>query len=119
MKKVNIKDKFDLFSDLWKPKVVGELNESYVKVVKVKGEFDWHYHSDGDELFYIIKGALKIKFDDDEVILKNGDMFVVPKATEHCIVADDEVHLMLITPKCFTSMGNLNPEIVRDDVDRI
>lgn len=119
MKKVTIKSKFGLFSDLWRPKVVDEFNESYVKVVKVKGEFDWHYHSNGEELFYVVKGRLKIKFDDDEVILNVGDMLVVPKATEHCIVAEEEAHLMLITPKCFTNMGKLKPNTATEEVDRI
>lgn len=79
MDKVNLSDKFSLFSEHWSPKIVGELNDAYVKVAKLKGEFIWHQHENEDEMFLIHKGRLLIKFRDKDVWLKPGEFLIVPK----------------------------------------
>src|SRR3954470_339942 len=102
MEKVNLAQKFSLFSDYYSPKLVGELNDSHVKLVKVKGEFVWHHHNVEDELFLILKGKLRMKyFDGDqerETIINEGEFIIVPHGVEHKPVADEEVHLLLLEP---------------------
>lgn len=111
MEKVNLSQKLSLFSDYYSPKVVGELNDSQVKLVKVKGEFVWHHHEVEDELFLILKGTLRIKYFDGgserEVRLGEGEFVIVPHGIEHKPVADEEVHLMLIEPKTTLNTGNV------------
>ena len=80
---VNIKQKFSLFTEQWSPKIIGQLNGQDVKLAKLEGEFVWHDHKNEDELFYIIKGSLKIEFRDKIVELKEGDMLIIPKGVEH------------------------------------
>src|SRR5512147_3329566 len=100
MEKVNLAQKLSLFSDYYSPKVVGEVNDSQVKLVKVKGEFVWHHHDVEDELFLIIKGTLRMKYFDGreerEIQIGEGEFVIVPHGVEHKPVADDEVHLMLL-----------------------
>jgi mannose-6-phosphate isomerase-like protein (cupin superfamily) len=114
MEKVNLRQKLSLFSDYYSPKVVGELNDSQVKLVKVKGEFLWHHHEVEDELFLILKGTLRIKYFDGgqerEVLLGEGEFVIVPHGLEHKPVADEEVHLMLIEPKTTLNTGNVQNE---------
>lgn len=98
MKKVNIPEKFEQFSDHWSPRIVGELNGQQVKLAKLKGEFIWHSHKDEDEMFFIIKGKLKIEFRDRTVELNENDFFIVPRGTEHKPIAEEEVHVMLFEP---------------------
>ena len=88
MKVVNVKEKFGLFSEHWSPRIIGELNGQDVKIAKVKGEFIWHNHKEEDELFYIIKGSLKIDFEDGIRTLNEGDMLIIPKGVEHKPIAE-------------------------------
>jgi mannose-6-phosphate isomerase-like protein (cupin superfamily) len=115
MDKVNLNEKLALFSDHWSPRIVGELNGHQVKLAKLKGEFVWHRHEDEDEMFLVLKGNLVIRMRDREVALQPGEMFIVPRNTEHQPVADDEVHVLLVEPA-----GTLNTGDVRDrrTVDR-
>ena len=108
--KVNIDKKFATFSDYWSPKIAGELNESYVKLVKLKGEFVWHHHENEDELFLVTKGHLLIKFRDREVWLDEGEFLIIPRGVEHCPVAEQEVHVMLLEPKTTLNTGNVENE---------
>lgn len=114
MEKVNLAQKLSLFSDYYSPKVVGELNDFRVKLVKVKGEFVWHHHEVEDELFLILKGTLRIKYFDGgqerEVRLGEGEFVIVPHGVEHKPIADEEVHLMLIEPKTTLNTGNVQNE---------
>jgi mannose-6-phosphate isomerase-like protein (cupin superfamily) len=105
-KTINITEKFDLFSDLWSPKVVAEMNNYQFKIAKVKGEFVWHSHDDTDETFIIIEGKLTIEFRDSKVELKKGEMFIVPKGKEHKPIANSECQIMLIEPKGVVNTGN-------------
>lgn len=93
-------------SELWSPRVVAELDDSYVKVAKVQGTLAWHSHEHEDELFYILKGSLTIEMEDRTVVLHAGDTFVVPKGVRHNPVAEQECHLMLIERKSTLHTGN-------------
>jgi mannose-6-phosphate isomerase-like protein (cupin superfamily) len=119
MEKVIVGDKFSLFSDYWSPKVAAELNDSYIKLAKFKGEFVWHHHENEDELFFVMKGQLLIKLRDGEVRIGPGEFVVIPRGIDHLPVAEDEVHVILIEPKATSNTGNVvgdrtvaNPERV-------
>ncbi len=99
MSKVNLAEKFKKFDDLWSPKLVGELNENYIKLAKGKGELDWHTHDDEDEFFLVVSGHLDIHLRDTVVSLDPGEMFVVPKGVEHRPVAQHGAEILLIEPK--------------------
>lgn len=110
MDKVNLSEKFALFSEYWSPRIVAELNDSHVKVVKLHGEFVWHHHDHEDELFFVIKGRLLMKLHDGDIWIEEGEMLVVPKGVEHMPVADQEVWVMLIEPKSTLNTGNVQNE---------
>jgi mannose-6-phosphate isomerase-like protein (cupin superfamily) len=107
MERVNLADKFNRFSDYWSPKILAELNDSHVKIAKLKGEFVWHHHVDEDELFLVIKGRLVIKLRDGEIQLGEGEFAIVPKGVEHLPIADEEAHVLLIEPKTTLNTGNV------------
>lgn len=110
MEKVNLDQKLTLFNDYWHPRIVGELNDSHVKVVKVQGEFVWHHHDHEDELFLILKGRLQMQFRDRDVWLEEGEFIIVPRGVEHRPVAPEEVHLLLLEPKSTLNTGNVMDE---------
>ncbi len=110
MDMVNIDQKFSLFNDYWKPKIVGELNNSYIKLVKLKGEFVWHKHDNEDELFFVVKGKLLIKLRDRDAWINEGEFLIIPKSVEHCPVAENEVHVMLLEPKTTVNTGDVQNE---------
>lgn len=117
--KVNLAQKLSLFSDYWSPKIVAELNDSYVKVVKLKGEFVWHQHEHEDELFLVVKGTLVIKLRDRDITLHEGELAVIPKGVEHCPVAEDEVHVVLLEPKTVVNTGDVRNERTVAELERI
>ena len=110
MEKVNLAQKLSLFQEYWSPKIAGELNDSYIKLVKLKGEFVWHHHEAEDELFLVVKGKLLIKFRDRDLWLEEGVLVIIPKGVEHMPVAEEEVHLILIEPKTTVNTGNAQNE---------
>ena len=89
----------------WSPRVVAELDDSYVKVAKVQGSLTWHSHDNEDELFYVLQGAQRIEMEDRTVELREGDAFVVPKGVRHNPVAEQECHIMLIERKTTLHTG--------------
>lgn len=119
MNKVNLAQKFSLFHDFWSPKIVGELNDSYVKLVKLQGEFLWHHHENEDELFLVVKGRLRIRFRDRDVELKENEFLVVPKGVEHLPVAEEEAYVLLLEPKSTLNTGNVSNERTVADLERI
>jgi mannose-6-phosphate isomerase-like protein (cupin superfamily) len=119
METINLENKFSLFSDYWNPHVVGELNDSHIKVVKLKGEFIWHHHDEEDELFLVVKGTLRMKFRDREAVVREGEFLIVPRGVEHCPVADEEVHLVLMEPKSTLNTGNISNERTVTQLERI
>ncbi|MCY7732691.1 cupin domain-containing protein [Bacillus safensis] len=105
--KTNVQEKFLKINDYWNPRISGELNDSYIKMVKVKGEFIWHHHDEEDEMFFVCKGKLVIRFRDKEIALNEGEFIVIPKGIEHQPIAEEEVHLLLIEPKTTLNTGNV------------
>jgi len=119
MEKVNLSEKFKLFTDTWCPKIVGVLNDSYVKLAKFKGEFVWHQHEHEDELFYVVKGKLTIRLKERDIHLEEGEFFIVPKGVEHMPVAAEEAHIFLLEPKSVLNTGNTIGEKTVKDLERI
>lgn len=117
--KVNLAEKFRLFQDYWSPKIVGELNDSHVKLVKVKGEFIWHHHENEDELFLVVKGALRIELRDRAIRLEEGEFVIIPRGLEHMPVAEEEAHLLLLEPKTTLNTGNVRSERTVAELERI
>lgn len=107
MESVNLKEKFSRFSEIYKPKIIGEVNDCLIKAVKFKGEFLWHHHDHEDELFLVVKGTMRMKFRDRERIVREGEFIIVPRGVEHCPVADQEAHVVLIEPKSTLNTGNI------------
>ncbi len=116
---VNLAEKFAAFQDFWNPRVIGELNDFAVKIVKLKGEFIWHHHDAEDELFLVIKGTLRMCFRDHEAIVCEGEFIIVPHGVEHLPVAEDEVHLVLLEPKTTLNTGNITNERTVRQLERI
>ena len=110
-KKINIRKKFDRFSDYWSPKVIAEMNDYQFKLVKVKGEFVWHNHSHTDEVFIVIEGCLKIEFAEQTVELSAGEMYVVPKGVQHKPYAEEECKVMLVEPKGVVNTGEAESDL--------
>ena len=106
MQKINLAEKFALFSDRWSPKIVAELNGQHVKLVKSLGEFPWHHHADEDELFFVVRGWFRMEFRDRSVVLREGEMLVVPRGVEHRPVAEEEVWLLLFEPASTVNTGS-------------
>ena len=119
IEKVNFTDKFSRFSDYWKPKIAGEINDSYIKLVKVKGEFVWHHHENEDELFLVVKGKLTIKLRDQDIALDEGEFVIIPRGVEHCPVAEEEAYVLLLEPKTTLNTGNISNERTLADLERI
>ncbi len=103
---INLEQKLGLIDDRWLPRVVAEMNDYQVKLVKVQGEFVWHQHDTTDELFLVLQGELMIKLAAGDVRLKAGDLYVVPRGVQHMPVAEEEVHLLLLEPKGVLNTGD-------------
>ncbi len=108
MDKVNIAEKMELIREHWSPKILGELNDSYIKAAKLKGEFVWHQHETEDEMFFIVKGSLTIKLRERDIALKEGEFIVIPHGVEHMPVAEDEVQILMIEAKTALNTGNVH-----------
>lgn len=119
MEKVNLEEKFRLFDDAWHPRIVGELNDSYVKVVKLRGEFMWHHHESEDEMFLVAKGVLRMRFRDGDVIANPGEFIIVPHGVEHMPVADEECQIVLFEPKTTLNTGTAHNERTVAKLERI
>ena len=103
---INFARKFDLFSEQWQPKVVAALNDYQFKIVRIEGDFVWHDHPETDEAFIVLDGELRIDFRDRSVVLRPGEMFVVPKGTEHKPFAEKEVKMLLVEPRGTLNTGH-------------
>ncbi len=107
MQTVNLADKFARFSDHWSPKLVGQVNGCAVKLVKISGEFVWHHHETEDEMFFVVKGRLRMKFRDGEQVVEPGEFIIVPHGVEHMPVAEGETEIMLFEPDTTLNTGNV------------
>jgi mannose-6-phosphate isomerase-like protein (cupin superfamily) len=120
MDTVNLAEKFGQFSDAWSPKIVGDVNDMHVKVVKLRGEFVWHHHDHEDELFLVVKGRLRMQLREGDREVGPGEFIIVPRGTEHCPRAlTDEVHVVLLEPKGTLNTGNVINERTVADLDRL
>ena len=119
MNVVDLKEKFSLFNEFWSPKIAGELNGQYVKLAKLKGEFVWHHHENGDELFMVVKGKLTIKLQDQNIELNEGQFFIIPRGVEHLPIAEEECHVMLFEPKSVNNTGNTKNEKTVEKLETI
>ena len=116
---VNLNEKLSRVKEYWSPKIVGEVNDSYVKIVKFKNEFVWHHHENEDEMFLVLQGRMRMKFRDRDVIVSPGEFIIVPKGVEHMPVAEEEVHVMLFEPKTTLNTGNVVNERTIQELERV
>lgn len=119
LEKVNLSDKFRLFEEHWSPKIAGEVNDSYVKLVKFQGDFVWHKHEEEDEMFLVVKGSIRIKLRDGDVRLGEGEFVVIPRGVEHMPVAEEEAHVLLFEPKTVLNTGDVRNERTHEVLGRI
>lgn len=117
--KVNLQREFAKFSDHWSPRIAADLNGQQVKLVKFRGEFDWHFHEHEDELFLVHRGAFVMEFRGHKIELHEGEMLVVPKGVEHRPVADQEVEVLLFEPATTLNTGNVRTERTVETAKRI
>lgn len=116
---INIQEKFDLFSDQWSPKKVGELNGQQILLAKIQGEFVFHKHDDEDELFMVMKGQLILELRDRTVVVNPGEFFTVPKGVEHKPIAKEETHLLLFEPLSTKHTGDVVADITVETYEEI
>ncbi|MFL6547006.1 MAG: cupin domain-containing protein [Candidatus Udaeobacter sp.] len=119
MNKVNLPEKFAQFTEHWQPKIVGELNGQYVKLVKFLGPFTWHHHEDEDELFLVYKGRFRMEYRDHTEDIEEGEFVIVPRGVEHRPVADEEVQVLLFEPATTLNTGNVRNEFTVPDLEKI
>ena len=110
MNKINVAEKFSRINEMWSPKILGEVNDSYIKAVKFIGEFVWHHHDNEDEMFMVISGKLRMKFRDREEMVGPGEFIIVPRGVEHLPVSEEETHVLLFEPKTTLNTGNVRNE---------
>ena len=111
MGKINIQEKLAKFSDHWSPKVVAEMNDYQFKLVKIQGDFVWHNHADTDEVFIVLEGSMRIEFEDGEVELSEGEMYVVPRGVNHKPYAEEECKVMLVEPRGVVNTGDAEGDL--------
>lgn len=119
MDKVNLAAKFRQFDECWSPKIVGAVNDTLIKLVKLRGEFVWHRHDEEDEMFLVLAGRLTMRFRDGEAIVEAGEMIIVPRGTDHQPSADEETHVLLVEPSSTLNTGNVRNERTVERLDRL
>jgi len=119
MQVVNLADKFAKFKERWSPRIVGEVNDFHVKLVKIEGDFLWHSHAREDELFLVLVGELRMRFRDREELIGPGEFIIVPHGVEHMPVAEVETHILLLEPKTTLNTGNVRNERTLEKLTRI
>jgi len=119
MDKVNVLQKFGLFTDHWSPKIAGELNGQQVKLVKFNGPFVWHHHDNEDEMFYVIKGSFVMELRDNNIELNEGEFLVIPRGVEHRPNATEEVWVMLFEPASTLNTGNTENNFTKMQLETI
>ncbi len=119
MNVVDLKEKLAQVKEHWHPTIVGELNQDYIKVVKFRGAFVWHHHENEDEMFLVVKGTMRMKFPDRDVLVRPGEFIIVPKGVEHMPVAEEEVHVVLIEPRTTLNTGNVRNELTLETLARL
>ena len=111
--------KLSLIKDYWVPRIAGELNGQYVKLVKFKGAYDWHHHENEDEMFLTVQGSFRVELRDKSVELNEGEFIIIPRGVDHRPVADEECSVMLFEPASTLNTGNVRTERTLEDLERI
>lgn len=119
IEEVNLAQRFSLFQDYWNPKIMGEVNDFHVKLVKLKGEFIWHHHEAEDELFLVVKGRLVVRLRDRDANLEEGEFVVIPRGVEHLPIAKEEAHVLLLEPQSTLNTGNVWNERTLTELQRL
>lgn len=119
IRKVNLAEMFGRFQDQWKPKIVGEVNDSLVKLVKFKGEFVWHHHDHEDEMFLVVRGCMRMQLRDGDVMVGPGEFIIIPHGVEHKPVADEETEVVLFEPNSTLNTGNVRNERTVPQLERL
>ena len=123
IRKVNLVEKLLQFSEYYSPKIVGEVNDAHVKIVKLQGEFVWHHHDNEDELFLVVNGQLRMRYLEDgverEMQIGPGEFVVIPRGTEHLPSAEEETHILLLEPKSTLNTGNVHNERTVEELESI
>ncbi|HEY4061735.1 MAG TPA: cupin domain-containing protein [Puia sp.] len=119
IEKVNLADKFLQIKDHWNPRIVGELNQQHVKLVKFKGEFVWHKHEQEDELFLVVAGNFRMELRDKTLELSPGEFVIIPRGVEHRPVAEEEVQVVLFEPATTLNTGDRENQLTRHDLERL
>jgi len=119
VEKISPTEKFSQFSEQWSPKIVGEVNDAYIKLVKFKGEFVWHHHEREDELFLVVKGSFTMQLRDWDIEVGEGEFIIIPRGVEHKPVALEECHVLLLEPKSTLNTGNVRNERTLPELERI
>jgi len=119
IRKVNLQEMFGRFKDQWKPKIVGEVNDSFVKLVKFKGEFVWHHHDHEDEMFLVVSGRMRMQLRNEEIQVAPGEFIIIPHGIEHKPVADEETEVLLFEPNSTLNTGNVRNERTVPTLDRL
>ncbi len=119
IEKVNLAQKLTLNDDHWVPRIVGELNGQFVKVVKFKGEYDWHHHENEDEMFLVVKGCFRLELRDSSIDLHEGEFVIVPRGVEHRPVSDEESHVVLFEPAQIINTGNIETDKTLVELEKI
>ncbi len=121
--KVSLTEKLALFTEQYSPKIIGEVNDLHVKVVKLQGEFVWHHHDEEDELFYVVKGELRMQVreggTEQEFTIRPGEFIIIPHGVEHLPSAEEETHIMLLEPKTTLNTGNVVNERTVGTLEKI
>lgn len=117
--KVSLSECFARFDDAWSPKVVADLNDAQVKVVKLRGDFVWHHHDHEDELFLVVKGSLTMRLAGRDVVVNEGELIVVPKGVDHCPCAAEECWVVLVEPRTTLNTGNVRNERTVEALERL
>lgn len=120
MRVVDLAETFARFTEAWSPKIVGDVNDMHVKVVKLRGEFVWHHHDAEDELFVVVAGRLRMQLRDGDRDVGPGQLIIVPRGVEHCPKAlTDEVHVVLLEPKGTLNTGNVTNARTVENLERL
>lgn len=119
MEKINLLQKFGLFTEQWTPKIVGELNGQHIKLTRLQGEFVWHKHENEDEAFFVVQGRFRMELRDQSIELNEGELLIVPRGVEHKPVADEEAWVMLFEPSGTVNTGNVADERTKAALEKI
>jgi mannose-6-phosphate isomerase-like protein (cupin superfamily) len=111
---VNLAERLSRITEHWSPRIVGQVNDAHVKLVKLQGEFVWHAHEAEDELFLVLSGRLRMRLRDRELVASAGEFLIVPRGVEHCPVAEEEVHVLLVEPATTVNTGIAGGERTRE-----